>query len=88
MDFDNYWDEICRYNAELQEREIFQRLKDEEKIQPVVLIANPVFMPLISEARSKGVDVAVLWSGCSDKDKIYQVTDPELRKIILENIVR
>lgn len=88
MDFKDYWDEICQYNAEVQEREAFQRLKDEEKIQPVVLIANPVFMPLISEVRSKGVNVAVLWSNYSDKDKMYQVTDPELRKAILENLAR
>lgn len=88
MDIKDYWDEICRYNVEVQEREVFQRLKDEEKIQPVVLIANPIFMPLISEARSKGVNVVVLWSNYSDKDKMYQVTDPELRKAILENIGR
>jgi len=88
MDFKDYWDEVCRYNAELQERETFQRLKDEDKIQPVVLIANPVFMPLISEVKSKGVNVTVLWSNYSDKDKMYQVTDPELRKTILEIIER
>lgn len=88
MDFKDYWDEVCRYNAEFQERETLQRLKDEDKIQPVVLIANPVFMPLISEAKSKGVNVSVLWSNYSDKDKMYQVTDPELRKTILEVIAR
>lgn len=88
MEQKDYWDEVCRYNIEFQERETFQHLKDEDKIQPVVLIANPVFMPLISEVKSKGVNVAVLWSNYSDKDKMYQVTDPELRKTILENIVR
>ena len=83
MDFKDYWDEVCRYNVELQERETLQRL-----IQPVVLIANPVFMPLISEVKSKGVNVAVFWSNYCDKDKMYQVTDPELRKTILEIIER
>lgn len=88
MDFYDFYDEIAQHYVEVQEREAFQRLKDEEKIQPVVLIANPIFMPLISEVRLKGVNVAVLWSSYSDKDKMYQVTDPELRKAILENIGR
>lgn len=88
MDFYDFYDEIAQHYVEVQEREAFQRLKDEEKIQPVVLIANPVFMPLISEVRSKGVNVAVLWSNYSDKDKMYHVTDPEIRKAILENLAR
>lgn len=88
MNFNDFYDEVYQYYAEARERETLQRLKDEEKIQPAALIANPVFMPLIAEIRAKGVNVAVLWSSYSDKDKIYQVTDPALRKAIIENLAR
>lgn len=79
-----FFDEITRFNLEAQEKEAFQRLKEEQKILPVVLIAHPKFKPVIVEARTRGADLAVLWSYYSDDDKIYQVTDPTLRDQIIE----
>ena len=79
-----FFDEITRFNLETQEKEAFQRLKEEEKILPVVLIAHPKFKPVIAEARKRGADLAVLWSPYSAEDKMYQVTDPTLRDRIIE----
>lgn len=79
-----FFDKITRFNLEAQEKEAFQRLKEEQKILPVVLIAHPKFKPVIAEARTRGADLTVLWSYYSDDDKIYQVTDPTLRDQIIE----
>lgn len=87
-DFCDFFDEITRFNLEAQEKEAFQRLKEEKKILPVVLIAHPKFKPVIAEARKRGADLAVLWSSYSDDDKIYQVTDPTLRDQIIEIVGR
>ena len=87
-DFCDFFDEISKFNLEEQEKEAFQRLKEEKKILPVVLIAHPKFKPVIAEARTRGADLAVLWSSYSDDDKIYQVTDPTLRDQIIEIVRR
>lgn len=87
-DFCDFFDEIAKFNLEEQEKEAFQRLKEEQKILPVVLIAHPKFKPVIAEARKRGADLAVLWSSYSAEDKIYQVEDPILRDQIIEIVGR
>ena len=78
------WDEILQKLNEIEEKRAFEKLKEDRKIEPVVLIAHPKFSPIIREARAKGADIAVLWSRSSDEDKIYQVIDPKIRENIIE----
>lgn len=78
------WDEILQKLNDIEEKRAFEKLKEDRKIEPVVLIAHPKFIPMIREARAKGANVAVLWSRFSDEDKIYQVTDPIIRENIIE----
>ena len=84
MAFYTDWDEELKRMNDVQEQAAFQKLKEDRKIEPVVLIAHPKFKSVIHEARKRGADLVVLWSPYSDEDKIYQVTDPTLRDQIIE----
>lgn len=84
----DYWDEVLQRMREIQEQGAFQKLKEDGKIEPVVLIAHPKFKPVIAEAREKGADITVLYSCYADEDNIYQVTDPAVRKQIIELLGR
>lgn len=82
------WDEMLQRIKEIQEQKAFLKLKEERKIEPVVLIAHPKFKSAIHEAREQGADITVLYSCYADEDKIYQVTDPAVRKQIIELLGR
>lgn len=82
------WDEVLQRMKEIQEQRAFQKLKEDKKIEPVVLIAHPKFKSAIHEARKKGADIAVLYSCYADEDNIFQVTDPATKNQILEILGR
>lgn len=82
------WDEVLQRMREIQEQRALQKLKEDRKIEPVVLIAHPKFKPVIAEARKQGADITVLYSYFADEDKLYQVIDPAVRKQIIELLGR
>lgn len=84
MNWQDYWDEVLRHSAELEEKAVLRELEESRKLIPVVLIANPKYNSEINAAINKGADIVVMWSRCCEEDKVYQVIDPVLREQIIE----
>lgn len=70
-----------------KEKDLFQKIIDSGKVTPeFVLIANPSAKPLIAEMKANGLEVYCLFSSYVEKDKMYLVTDKELRDRIKEDL--
>lgn len=84
--FDDKFDKILSQMSKNIEQKIFQDVKDQDKIDEVILIANLKHKGILADALYQITGrVDVVWSSVCEEDKLYMITDKEVIKNIREN---
>lgn len=79
--------ELIEKRLAQREKEVFQEIIDSGKVTPeFVFIANPSAKPLIAEMKANGIEVYCLFGHYVEKEKMYLVTDKELKDRIKEGL--
>lgn len=74
---DNLMDEIYKNFIKQKELELFQKAEENKLIEDAVLIMHPKYKAIIA---GSGLHKAtILWSDCCEEDKVYMVTDEEMK---------
>ena len=85
----NFYDEFDKMLSQMNkniEEKIFQDVKDQGRIDEVILIANPKHEGILSDALYQITGrIDVLWSSVCEEDKLYMITDKKVIKNIREN---
>ena len=80
------WDDILKKMQEEKEQQNFQDVKEQGRIDEVILIANPKHKGILSDALYQITGrVDVVWSSVCEEDKLYMITDKETNENIRKN---
>ena len=76
-------EEVSNYYQKMIESSIFQDMKEKGQIKTATLFAHPKHKKIIVECR---LDIDIIFSDVCPEDKLYMVTDENIRKQLHDNL--